>query len=544
MELALQVVGLKMTGRIEEAKNVAMRIVGTNSGMDMSGSSQTTNGGATGNQMSLLSRSVHHHSPSVSRIQSSADLASMLTPAGSSRQSRDFQSVIIEFLKVMDVELDEETDGASAAAISVMAAISHPNSTGQTLLHLACVLGFHRLVSALISRGIDVDARDRNGFTALHFAAACGRLACARILVEQGYADLEVVDGRGRSATQIAFDKDQADVHILLEQLERRAASPEYGDDESESEVGEHGTYVTISPHDDHDVEYEAEEDVDDDEVDDDDPWTEGQTEDEFGVLEMSSPITRLRSSDTRQTCSSSAAPSRATTRVAFVDSPREAGSDLYSSHDEAEEDAGPTPRDLPDRPLLLKDPVELNEKVPSIVDASSAWFHRTLAQLQPPPAMVPDVPWLQNIQISDITAFQMQMPTLPWQGGSGGEKSESWRAWGAGYGGWWSEKASPRSMSQQQLSTSSNTVPMYAPNADEVATPTSVPLDQPVEDAAEGSGGPAKALLKAKLTRRLGFLPGQVTDREIDAYAYYSRKMRKLKRESQCKSAKRNTRP
>ncbi|KAG9010186.1 SPT3 Dosage dependent suppressor of Ty-induced promoter mutations-like protein [Tulasnella sp. JGI-2019a] len=528
MELALQVVGLKMTGRIEEAKNVAMRIVGTNSGMDMSGPSQTSNSGGNGNggnQMSLLSRSVHHHSPSVSRIQSSVDLASMLTPGGSGRQSRDFQSVIIEFLNLMDVELDEETDGASTAAISVMEAISHPNPTGQTLLHLACILGFHRLVSALVSRGIDVDARDRNGFTALHFAAACGRLACARVLVEQGHADLEVVDGRGRSATQVAFDKDQADVHMLLQRLERRAASPEYEDDESDSEGVEHEAYVAIGPHDDHDVEYEAEEDVDDDEVDDDDPWTEGQTEDESGVLEISSPVARLRSREARQSRLSSAVPSRVASRVAFVDSPREPGSDLYSSHDEAE-DTAPTPRDLPNRPLLLKDPVELNEKVPSIVDASSAWLHRTLAQLQPPPAMVPDVPWLQNIQ---IPAFQMQMPTLPWQGGGGSEKSDSWRVWGAGY---WSEKMSPRSMTQHQPLASTDAVPMYTPNADEVATPTSVPLDQPVEDAAEGSAGPAKALIKAKLARRLGFLPGQVTDREIYAYAYYSRKMRKLKQD------------
>ncbi|KAG8890680.1 SPT3 Dosage dependent suppressor of Ty-induced promoter mutations-like protein [Tulasnella sp. 332] len=534
MELALQVVGLKMTGRIEEAKNVAMRIVGTNSGMDMSSSSHTSGGGGNGggHQMSLLSRSVHHHSPSVSRIQSSADLASMISPAGS-RQSRDFQSVIIEFLNLMDVELDEETDGVSTAAISVTEAISHPNATGQTLLHLACILGFHRLVSALVIRGIDVDARDRNGFTALHFAAACGRLACARILVEHGDADLEVVDGRGRSATQIAFDKDQADVHMLLEQLERRSSSPEYDDDASESEDAGQGNYVA---HDDHDVNYEAEEDVDDDEVDDDEvdddePWTEGQTEDECEHLEIHSPGSRSRRREARI---SSAMPTRVTNKVAFADSSREARSDLYSSHDEAEEEATPTLRDLPNRPALLKEPVEgqLNEKVPSIVDASSAWFHRTLAQLQPPPAMVPDVLWLQNIQIPDITAFQMQIPALPWQVGGGGEKGESWRAWGAGYGGWWLEKASPRSMQQQRPLPSTDAVPMYTPNADEVATPTSVPLDQPEEDTAEGSAGPPKALLKAKLARRLGFEPGQVADREIHAYAYYSQKMRKLKQD------------
>ena len=68
---------------------------------------------------------------------------------------------------------------------------------------ICVLLGFHRLLRHLIQRGIDVDARDAHGYTALHtFAALSGRLACARILVKGG-ADVEIVEARGRTAREM-----------------------------------------------------------------------------------------------------------------------------------------------------------------------------------------------------------------------------------------------------------------------------------------------------------------------------------------------------
>lgn len=73
------------------------------------------------------------------------------------------------------------------------------------------MLDFHRLLKHLITREIDFDVRDANGYTALNGAALCGRVACARILVE-GDANVEIVDARGHLAREIAQWGDQIDM--------------------------------------------------------------------------------------------------------------------------------------------------------------------------------------------------------------------------------------------------------------------------------------------------------------------------------------------
>src|ERR1700733_727775 len=61
MELALQVVGLKMTGKLEDAKSVAMRIVGPSNDDAPSGSNAPNETQLTANSISLGLRSALHH---------------------------------------------------------------------------------------------------------------------------------------------------------------------------------------------------------------------------------------------------------------------------------------------------------------------------------------------------------------------------------------------------------------------------------------------------------------------------------------------------
>ncbi|KAJ2925125.1 hypothetical protein H1R20_g11951, partial [Candolleomyces eurysporus] len=180
MELALQVVGLKMTGKIEDAKNVAMRIVGT-AGSDNSGSQ-----GDNSNMMQLAS----------SPLPSTRDLRSLLLP---SSESPGLERRIVDLLSIVDTPHSDE----APASIPISQAISYPSPLGQTLLHLASFLGFSTLVHFLIEHGTDIDARDRNGYTALHFAGLVQSAECAKLLLEAG-ADREIVNSLGKTAQEVA----------------------------------------------------------------------------------------------------------------------------------------------------------------------------------------------------------------------------------------------------------------------------------------------------------------------------------------------------
>lgn len=179
MELALQVVGLKMTGKIEDAKNVAMRIVG-NAGGDNSESN-------------------HNNNSNTGMMQLGASPAVRPLFSRGFENSSDFEKSLIDFLAVLDTPL-----GSSAPnSLLTQEAVSHLSSTGHSLLHLAAFKGLSLLTSFLIDHGADLDARDRNGFTPLHFATLSGSKACASALLAGG-ADPEIVDSLGKTPEEIS----------------------------------------------------------------------------------------------------------------------------------------------------------------------------------------------------------------------------------------------------------------------------------------------------------------------------------------------------
>ncbi|KAG6920260.1 hypothetical protein DXG01_005029 [Tephrocybe rancida] len=208
MELALQVVGLKMTGKIEDAKNVAMRIVG---GADNSDSQHGNN-----SNMMQLASSI-----------STRDLRPLLLSRAG--DSENFESVLIDFLKVLDTPLDHR----APSSISTPKAISHATSSGQTLLHLSAFLGFSSLLSFLVKHGIDVDVRDRNGYTALHFAVFSKSEACVRILLDAG-ADREIVNALGKTPAECSTGMEELFGDATTED-ETSDEEAQWGDAEEES---------------------------------------------------------------------------------------------------------------------------------------------------------------------------------------------------------------------------------------------------------------------------------------------------------------------
>ena len=130
-----------------------------------------------------------------SSANSTFDIRQLLLARAS--DSGDFQKLILDFLGLMDVDV------SSPSASPLEACVSLTTASGQTLLHLATILNFPQVVSFLLSHQVDIDARDKNGFTALHFAGCSGNSECARLLLE-AHADTEIVNALGKTAAEIA----------------------------------------------------------------------------------------------------------------------------------------------------------------------------------------------------------------------------------------------------------------------------------------------------------------------------------------------------
>jgi len=184
MELALQVVGMKLNGKLEDPRSVAMRIIGTAGGDGSSSTSTQQSQGGDGGMQYQLSTAV-------------SSLRPLLFARGG--DGEQLQKLILDFLMMLDVDTGDTTTRSTSSVIS------HQTNSGQTLLHLASFLNYSDLASFLITRGIDMDARDRNGCTALHFAALSGSKECARLLLIAG-ADMEIVNVLGKTPVEVATD--------------------------------------------------------------------------------------------------------------------------------------------------------------------------------------------------------------------------------------------------------------------------------------------------------------------------------------------------
>nr|XP_018264741.1 uncharacterized protein I303_02920 [Kwoniella dejecticola CBS 10117]OBR86899.1 hypothetical protein I303_02920 [Kwoniella dejecticola CBS 10117] len=127
---------------------------------------------------------------------------------GQAENSNDsLQSTVINFL----ASIDENAPGSLRAS----GAINYKNEAQQTLLHIAVVMGFHRLARRLIVIGAHLDVQDINGYTPLAFAALCGRDTCARVLVEAG-ASYDRPTAYGEMPLDLAKYSEHSQVEALL----------------------------------------------------------------------------------------------------------------------------------------------------------------------------------------------------------------------------------------------------------------------------------------------------------------------------------------
>lgn len=150
MELALKVLGYNLTGKYEDARNVAMRIVGAENSEGQ-----------------------------------------LENPANNPLNATNFnlEAFTIQALRLLDYR-------RNSGNLNLL------NKQRQTLLHLSCQLSLVDLTQSLIENGADVNARDINGFTPLHFAYISKSEDCAMLLYDSG-ADVEIVDACGKSPKEL-----------------------------------------------------------------------------------------------------------------------------------------------------------------------------------------------------------------------------------------------------------------------------------------------------------------------------------------------------
>ncbi|KAI9259694.1 hypothetical protein BDA99DRAFT_513959 [Phascolomyces articulosus] len=259
MELALQVVGLKMTGKVEDAREIAMRIVqgGNNQGQQSNGTTSSGGSNGGGNSEAMDSNSTNNESQQLQRQQKYLQQP----------QEASLERHIIQVLEVMDTMEDVQSSDVSIA-----------NAQGHTMLHLAAMLGFTKLTLALLDLNCSVDNIDRNGLTALHYASWFGHEDVVRVLLEEGDADPEIYDLRSKRPMHLAKDNTIRTLLLNHMPLDDRETSESSHQDDSLSDIM--SADVDTSYDEGGESSLEEDNDSDYDDEDDDRVWIGSDTED------------------------------------------------------------------------------------------------------------------------------------------------------------------------------------------------------------------------------------------------------------------------
>lgn len=175
IELALQIVGLKMNGKLEDAKNIAKRIVGSDkqdknaegdlkqegSGTAVNASGepydQTANDNIPNNDVNDISG---RRSSTYQMWYDNAHRAVQTL----TRSNLSTEEILINFLSLVDLP----------NCPIVIPNWNLANTQGHTLMHLACLKNYSKLIAFLISHGTKVNVHDNQGLSPFFLASMCG----------------------------------------------------------------------------------------------------------------------------------------------------------------------------------------------------------------------------------------------------------------------------------------------------------------------------------------------------------------------------------
>jgi len=184
MRSALEVLGHKMNGRMEDVSDIARRIIGEHPSAWGSGGGHSPNGGSAG-------QNVPGFNPATFGL------------------GVDVEATLLKCLDLIDLD-----DSPNVPRLNLRRA------SGQTMLHLACTLGFQRFAAALLARGANPEPRDKGGFTPMHFAALHGHAQIVRRLMLSG-ADPMLRSLQGYTPSDMTTSEDVLRVARRIEHHQR-----------------------------------------------------------------------------------------------------------------------------------------------------------------------------------------------------------------------------------------------------------------------------------------------------------------------------------
>ncbi|KAL2066558.1 hypothetical protein VTL71DRAFT_2629 [Oculimacula yallundae] len=166
---ALSVLGHKMTGKMEDVRDLARRIVGDGPSSWAGSAGPSPTGG--------------NHNQNINGF----NMATF---------GVDVEATLLKCLDLIDLD-----DSPRQARLNMRRA------SGQTMLHLACSMGLHRFVAALLARGANPEPRDKGGFTPMHFAALHNHPQIVRRLMLSG-ADPTIRSLQGYTPSDMATSEE------------------------------------------------------------------------------------------------------------------------------------------------------------------------------------------------------------------------------------------------------------------------------------------------------------------------------------------------
>lgn len=201
IELALQIVGLKMNGKLEDAKNIAKRIVGTNGDMSPNNSQ-----GVSPNNSNIQVSGGYDAAATIDWMAMASTQMEEL-----SQTTLNHEEILLKFLNI--VNLPNSPISSPNWGVS--------NNEGQSILHLASFMNYDKLCYYLIKQGAKVDMLDKNGFMPLHLAFLKGNRGIIKLLFK--YMNGSLGNVKFDQLYQIA-DSNVLDLLVEQERMVRRGS--------------------------------------------------------------------------------------------------------------------------------------------------------------------------------------------------------------------------------------------------------------------------------------------------------------------------------